>query len=135
MRIWAASLAALGLLAGCVQGPTRRQETDRRALAEARPAGAPVDCIELSRIDHTQVRDDSTIDFYMRGREVYRNRLPAECPGLAFDDSFAYRTSTGRLCSVDLIAVNRSGGSTGPTCPLGSFQPIETRVPPGRGIR
>lgn len=128
MRTSLAALAALAILAGCAEGPTRRQETDRRALAEARPAGEPVDCIGLSRIDYTRVRDDRTIDFYMRGREVYRNRLPAECPGLAFDESFTYRTSTGRLCSVDLIAVNRSGGSAGPTCALGPFQRIETRI-------
>jgi len=128
MRTNRLSLAILGLLAGCAQGSTQRQEADRRALAEARLVGDPVDCIELSRIDYTRVRDDRTIDFYLRGRAVYRNRLPAECPSLAFEESFTYRTSTGRLCSVDLIAVNRSGGIGGPTCALGSFQPIETPV-------
>ena len=128
MRTIPLSLAVLAVLAGCAEGPTKRQETDRRALAEARPVGHPVDCVELTRIDHMRVRDDATIDFYMRGGRVYRNRLPAECPGLAFDDSFGYRTSTGRLCSVDLIAVNRGGGIAGPTCALGAFQPIETPV-------
>jgi hypothetical protein len=126
MRI--ASLAAAAVLAGCAQGPTPRQEADRRALAEARPVGAPADCIELGRIDRTRVRDGRTIDFRMRGGEVYRNRLPAECPSLAFEESFSYRTLTGRLCSVDLIAVNRSGGIAGPACALGAFQRIETEV-------
>ncbi|MEA3008576.1 MAG: hypothetical protein QOJ91_268 [Sphingomonadales bacterium] len=127
MRMKVSGLAALVLLANCAQGPTPRQESDRRALAEARPVGAPVDCIELSRIDHTRVRDDRTVDFHMRGREVYRNRLRQECPGLGFEDSFTYRTSLGRLCSVDLITVNRAGGGVGgPTCGLGAFQRIET---------
>ena len=126
MKIALSSLAALSILAGCAQGPTPRQEADRRALAEARPVGEPVDCIQLSRIDHTRVRDDRTIDFHMRGREVYRNRLRHECSGLAFEDSFAYKTSTGRLCSVDLVTVNRNGAGPGPTCALGSFQRIET---------
>jgi hypothetical protein len=122
-------LLSLALLAGCAQGSTGRQEADRRALAEARPVGAPLDCIALSRIDRTRILDSRTIDFHMRGREVYRNRLPNECPGLAFEDSFTYRTSLGRLCSVDLIAVNRSGGGpAGPTCALGPFQRIETDI-------
>jgi hypothetical protein len=65
----------------------------------------------------------------MRGREVYRNNLRQECPGLAFEDSFAYRTSLSRLCSVDLISLNRSGGGpAGPTCALGPFQRIETTI-------
>ena len=129
MRMIWAGLAAMAALAGCAQGTTRRQEADRRALAEARPVGEPVDCIDLSRIDRTRVRDNRTIDFHMRGREVYRNRLRDECPGLAFEDSFAYRTSLGRLCSVDLITVNRSGGGgSGPTCALGAFQRIATAV-------
>jgi hypothetical protein len=117
------------LLAGCAQGPTQRQEADRRALADARPLGAPVDCIDLARIDHTRVRDSGTIDFHMRGREIYRNSLPHECPGLAFEDSFTYRTSLGRLCSVDTIQVNSRTGIPGPTCALGKFQRLD---PPPR---
>jgi hypothetical protein len=122
-------LAASALVAGCAQGSTERREADRRSLAEARPVGEPVDCIQLARIDRTRVRGNRTIDFHMRGGTVYRNRLRNECPGLAFEDSFTYRTSTGRLCSVDLIKVNRSGGGPGgPTCALGPFQRIETET-------
>ena len=121
-------VAAAGALAGCAQGPTVRQEADRRSLAEARPVGQPVDCVELARIDHTRVRDARTIDFHMRGRVVYRNRLPHECPGLAFEESFTYRTSLGRLCSVDTISVNSRTGIAGATCALGAFQRIETSV-------
>ncbi|HYG48654.1 MAG TPA: DUF6491 family protein [Allosphingosinicella sp.] len=130
MKILVLALAAACTLAGCARGPTQRQEADRRALAEARPVGDPVDCLDIARIDHTRVRDGRTIDFFMRGREVYRNRLRHECPGLAFEDSFSYRTSLSRLCSVDLIHVNRSGGGgpAGPACALGTFQRIETSV-------
>ncbi len=127
MRTRIGGIALLAALAGCAQGTTERQEADRRALAEARPVGEPVGCIALSRIDRTRVRDSRTIDFHLRGGQVYRNRLRQECSGLAFEDSFTYRTSTGRLCSVDLITVNRAGGGpAGPTCALGSFQRIET---------
>jgi hypothetical protein len=123
------TLAALAILTGCAEGPTQRQEADRRALAEARPVGDPVDCVDIARIGYTRVRDDRTIDFYMRGREVYRNRLPAECPGLAFEDGFTYRTSLSRLCSVDTITMLRPGaGGPGATCGLGPFQRIETSI-------
>jgi len=128
MRSPALCLVAACLLAGCAQGSTQRQESDRRALAGATPVGEPVDCVELSRIDHTRVRDSRTIDFHMRGREVYRNRLRNECPGLAFEDSFTYRTSLSRLCSVDLITVNDRSGIAGPACALGPFQRIETEA-------
>ena len=122
----AAALAALG---GCVEGATQRDEANRRALAEAREVGEPADCITIASIDYSRVRDDRTIDFYMRGGEVYRNRLRHECPGLAFDDSFSYATSLSRLCSVDTITVNsNSGGAAGRTCGLGAFQRIETNV-------
>jgi hypothetical protein len=119
-----ALLAPAILLAGCAR--TEADVMDERALAEARPVGAPVSCVEISRIRHTRVRDDETIDFYMRGGEVYRNRLPSSCPGLNFEDSFSYRTSLGQLCSVDLITVNRPSGPSGPSCGLGRFQRIET---------
>ena len=125
MRIIGLGLAALGVLSGCAQGATERRQADRRSLAEARPVGEPVACVDLVRIDRTRVRDDRTIDFHMRGGAVFRNRLRHECAGLAFEDGFGYRTSTGRLCSVDLVTVNRSAGGSGPTCALGSFQRIE----------
>jgi hypothetical protein len=123
------SLAALSILAGCADGPSSRQEADQRALAEASPVGDPADCVDIARIDHTRVRDERTIDFYMRGRTVYRNRLPGECPGLAFEDAFTYRTSLSRLCSVDTITVlHTGGGGPGATCGLGAFQRIETSL-------
>ena len=124
-RILAA--AALVLATGCAgaDGTTRHQQADRRALEHARPVGDPVDCVIRRNIGHTVVLDDRTIDFHMAGGRVLRNRLPDACPGLAFDDSFFYRTSLDRLCSVDTITVRRSGGAPGPTCPLGRFQPVE----------
>jgi hypothetical protein len=123
------ALAGSALLLGCAGGaPTARQAANQAALAEARPVGAPVDCVTLSQIDHTRVRDDRTIDFYMKGGRVYRNRLPQECPNLGFEEAFTYKTSLNQLCSVDIITVLQRGGGnmTGASCGLGSFQEIET---------
>jgi hypothetical protein len=122
--IFAAAGAAL--LLGCANGgPTPHQATNQAALAEARPVGEPVDCVQLISIDHTRVRDDRTIDFYMKGRDVYRNTLPYSCPGLGFEESFSYKTSLSRLCSVDIITVLHRDGIRGASCGLGQFQPIE----------
>lgn len=94
--------------------------------AKIKPAGAPVDCIQPNRIRETRVRDDSTIDFYMNDRTVYRNKLPQSCPELGFQEKFGYETSINQLCSVDIIHVLRDPpmGGPGAACGLGQFQPI-----------
>jgi hypothetical protein len=126
MRTKLLAAAALISLAGCAKSGdlTARQQASQRALETAREVGPPEDCVLRRNIRHTVVLDDRTIDFHMAGRRILRNRLPYACPGLAFDDSFSYRTSLDRLCSVDTITVRRSNGP-GPTCGLGRFQPVE----------
>jgi hypothetical protein len=123
IRSLAAATLALSL-AACAD--TARDETDRRALAEARPVGEAIDCVHIARIRDTHIRDDRTIDFYLAGGAVYRNTLPHECTGLHFEDGFSYKTSLSQLCSTDMITVTRPGGMEGPACGLGRFQPIET---------
>ncbi len=122
----AALAAALAALAAC-SGPSRADLADQRALVEARPIGPAENCIPVRNIDYTRVRSDSVIDFYMKGRRVYRNQLNGSCPQLGFEERFAYRTSIDRLCSVDIINVLTSSGP-GASCGLGPFQPIETKA-------
>lgn len=90
--------------------------------------GDPVDCLQLSSIRSSQVRDDRTIDFEVNGRTIYRNTLPHSCPGLGFEQKFAYKTSLNQLCSVDIVYVLQSFGgglSQGAGCGLGKFQKME----------
>ena len=88
----------------------------------------PHKCLTTSRIRDTDILDDRTIIFYLRGnREVYRTYLPRECPGLARNDRFAYRLPGGQLCSLDTITVLEQFGSQlheTVTCRLGEFIPI-----------
>jgi hypothetical protein len=89
----------------------------------------PVDCISIASIDDTEVIDDRTVLFFMRGESVYRNYLAKTCPGLDQQDGFSYRTTSGRLCKADTITVlERAPGrpSTGFTCALGEFRPMST---------
>ena len=84
-------------------------------------------CISLSRIDRTHVIDDQQVLFYMRGKDIYLNRLPRRCGGLASQGRFSYKTSMSQLCRMDMITVLQSGGGglmRGSTCGLGRFIPI-----------
>ena len=121
-------LAALAVLAltGCQQ---TAQSTSKLSRAPAaRVVGEAVNCIPLAQIRTSRVHDDSTIDFDMGGRKLYRNTLLNSCPGLGFEASFTYETSLSQLCSVDIIYVLRNTGAMlqrGAGCGLGKFVPIE----------
>ncbi|HEX6996985.1 MAG TPA: DUF6491 family protein [Gammaproteobacteria bacterium] len=87
----------------------------------------PQECIAVSRIDRTEVFDDRTVVFHMRGREAYRNYLPRRCPGLERSRRFMYQVTSNRLCDIDTITVLEQFGTRldrGFTCPLGQFHPI-----------
>jgi hypothetical protein len=113
---------ALGLL---TVGPAGARPLKPEQEAQIKNAGKAVSCVQLNRIESTRVRDDSTIDFYMNGHKVYRNRLPNSCSQLGFEERFAFKTSLSELCSTDIITVLMSPGITrGASCGLGQFQPI-----------
>lgn len=84
-------------------------------------------CVSLFRVDHTDVIDNQTILFYMKGGEIYRNSLPYDCPGLDYEDTFMYRVSLNQLCNVDVITVLQNAGFgllPGASCGLGKFQSV-----------
>jgi hypothetical protein len=98
----------------------------RDTIPNATPTGPAVDCITTSQIRETRVHGDSTIDFIMNGRKVYRNTLPNACPSLGIEERFLYKPSINQLCSVDIITVLQSPGiRQGASCGLGKFQPVE----------
>jgi len=110
---------ALTLFLGTVAQPS--------ALAEDKLIDAE-QCVRLTAIDRTRVVDRRNILFYMKNGDIYRNQLPRECPGLAFEDTFMYRTSLNQLCNVDIITVLRNigfGFQPGISCGLGMFEPID----------
>jgi hypothetical protein len=90
----------------------------------------PRDCLITQSIARTDILDDQTIIFYMRGKNVaYRNYLPRKCPGLKRWERFSYQVTAGRLCNIDLITVLENsvvgnGFDHGFTCRLGDFHPL-----------
>jgi len=130
MRLASASL--LGLLfvfpAWAQDGETAAEESAEQAVGMLDDFDRePVNCILASRIDQTKVIDERTVVFYMRGGDVYRNRLSIDCPRLVREKRFSYQLRTNRLCSVDYISVLERWGSSireGMACGLGLFYPI-----------
>ena len=84
-------------------------------------------CISTRRIRRTRVIDDRSILFYVTGRDVYHNILPAACNGLRRENRFSYQTNGSQLCSRDAISVlfdHSWGLRTGARCGLGLFHKI-----------
>ena len=134
------SAAAQGVAGGpAADAPAPRDSAAETADAPAANAAAdakaddfdrtPKDCITPSNIRQTVIIDDSTILFYMRGgnKTTYRIALSQECPNLARENRFSYKTTMNRLCDSDLITVLEQYGlglREGFRCRLGLFYPI-----------
>ena len=126
MRLQSTVIIAAALTAGSLAFAAEKPSGDE--IYEIRTIGEPKSCITRSSIRSTDVIDDQTIDFEMRNGDIYRNKLPNKCGGLGFEEAFSYKTSTNRLCSVDIIHVlSQTGGQldTRGACGLGKFQQIE----------
>ena len=54
--------------------------------------GKPV-CLEINRIDHTEVLNDHQILFYMYGKKVWLNTLTNRCTTLTRQDGFVWDSS------------------------------------------
>ncbi len=94
-------------------------------LAKYRVTGKVQHCVNRSRIRRTEVLNDYTILFHMRGRKIFKNELPYRCFSLGFYESFSYTLSTNLLCNVDIITVFNTNTRMGPSCGLGSFEELE----------
>lgn len=100
-------------------------DEDADAVEGYAKTGEAKNCLSLGRIRTTQVLDGQHILFKMRGGRDYLNTLSHVCSQLDFYESFAYKTSSSQLCSVDTITVLTGGAVLGPTCGLGKFEEVE----------
>ena len=126
MRLQTTIIIASALAAGSIAFAAEKASGDDKY--EIRTIGEPKTCVLRSNIRSTDVFDDQTIDFVMRNGDIYRNNLPSKCSGLGFEEAFSYKTSTNRLCNVDIIRVlDTTAGrlDTRGACGLGKFQQIE----------
>jgi len=88
--------------------------------------GKPV-CLDVNRIDHTEILNDHQILFYMNGKKVWLNTLSNRCTTLTRQDGFAWESSLPKYCeNVELIRILRSGQ----VCQLGAFTPYVKQPKP-----
>jgi hypothetical protein len=93
------------------------------ASASAQPAPTNV-CLQTIEIDHTSVPDARTILFHMKGGEIWKSTLVADCPELKFNGFEYVSQPPGEICGkFQSIRVLRSGA----VCLLG---PFEAYTPP-----
>jgi len=121
------SMTALWLFAAAA-GAQQGDADDERAANL--PEGGE-ECLSLQRIRRSEVIDDQTIVFHLRGGDIYVNNLPRRCPGLERNERFMYELHTSRLCSIDMITVIEGFGasrSRGFNCRIGEFYPISEEV-------
>ena len=64
-------------------------------------AGAPVDCVDLSRIDGPTIIDSTTILYRQSGRRMWRTGPDGSCPSLRPLTTLVVEPLGGRLCRGD----------------------------------
>jgi len=101
------------------------------AMSQGADDEEPVDCVTLAQIDRTEIIDDERIAFHMRNGDIYLNQLRRKCVGLEPGARFSYRTSSSRICRVDLITILEDfprAFTRGASCSLGAFAPIDEEM-------
>jgi hypothetical protein len=120
MRILTLAVAVAVLAAGTAHA--YRSQTVEQALAGRTP-GKPTSCIQLTRVDSSEIFDSGAILYRMRGGPDYLN-TPGNCPALRQNRAISTRTPSSSICSGDIIRVFdpvarfEYGG-----CGLGEFVP------------
>lgn len=124
------TVAALLLSAGALADRNLAEPGDAGPLEGYMKTGETESCIFTPRISRTDVIDGQTILFHMGRRDVYMNRLPRSCPGLARERAFTYTISGNQLCSLDIIRVLETPAMRmlGASCGLGKFERLAVRA-------
>lgn len=130
VKIGICALATAGLGAGAVamasgEGTPTRQQIRAESLLEGKVAGEPQQCIQLRRIRHTTVVDESTILYRVNSRELYRASFDVPCGGLDNDTTLITDTNSTQLCTGDQVrVVENPTGRDLSTCAISSFTPF-----------
>ena len=103
------TLAAAAVLAApTAAAPRLHGEAQLAKLLEGRTAGAPVDCIDLSRVYSSQIVGGTAI-VYDSGRTLYVNRPRAGAESLDRSDTMVLKPFDHRLCRIDTVQMYEQG--------------------------
>lgn len=82
--------------------PSGKGEARLAKMLKGRVAGTPVDCIDITRIDDSEIVDRTAI-VYRVGSTLYVNRPDAGAQTLFRGDILVTDTVLARLCNVDIV--------------------------------
>ena len=119
------ALLALPLtLAAAADAPAPLSAKAHKELA-GRTAGAPVSCVQLSRLQSTRIVDATAIIYKQSSRLWYVNQPDnGRCPLLRPNRVLITSTPSGQLCGNDLVTIaEASSPITYGACGLGQFVP------------
>ena len=119
MRFLTLTAAIVVLASGTADARTRTVE---EALA-GRTAGKPTSCIQLTRVESSEIFDSGAILYRMRGGPDYLN-TPPNCSSLRQNRSISTRTPSSTICSGDILRVfDAPSHFEYGSCGLGEFVP------------
>ena len=101
-RILTALALATLIAAPAAAGPKLNPEQRLAKVIEGRLAGDPVSCINLRRIQSSQIIDRTAI-VYEAGNTLYVNRPRAGAESLDSWDVLVVRPFNSQLCSIDAV--------------------------------
>jgi hypothetical protein len=98
---------------------------ERDPLA-GRIRGTAVDCVDQARVGGPEIVDNRTILYRQSLKRVWRNDLPAACPGLRPNATLIVELYGRQLCRNDHVRAREPGSIIpGPICRLGDFTPYD----------
>jgi hypothetical protein len=133
MRIMTALLAGAVLVSSAVPAlaDVRATRAERGAvklasMLEGRAAGKPVDCIDLRRVQSTEVIDGHAIVYRLPGGKLYVNEPRSGKASLDRDDILVTKTHSDQLCSIDIVRLyDRAAQFETGFVGLGKFTPYD----------
>lgn len=124
------SILAIAAVALAFTSAAHAQRASKEeVLAKYERTGEMQNCVPLIQIDSTDILDDQTILFRMKGKTTYLNELPYRCPQLKSQDAFSYKTSISQLCNTDIITVlDTMTPQRLASCGLGKFEKLNEKA-------
>lgn len=128
MRYATLPVVAVLVLIGCSS-----REAHQDAMLTAPAVGEAVSCLSADRMTARRPLGPQAMLFETLGGKLYRNELPASCPGLTRNDAMdalVFEMHGSQVCRndsfrvVDPMAAKTVGWEAFPRCRLGKFIPI-----------
>lgn len=121
-----AMVAALSQPALAAPKPNPKGEARLAAALDGMTAGRPVNCIDLQRIQSTEIVDGTAIVYRMDSRKLYVNRPLNGADSLRRNLILITKTFSTQLCNVDIVRLRDQGSNfEAGFISLGKFTPYE----------